>query len=57
MNILNLIGRNKELFTEDIAHYEKELQQIVGNARFLVIGGAGSIGQAGTKEIFKHKKI
>jgi FlaA1/EpsC-like NDP-sugar epimerase len=57
MNILNLIGRKKELFTEDIAHHENELQQIVGSARFLVIGIAGSIGQAVTKEIFKHKKM
>ncbi|MFP4024612.1 MAG: UDP-N-acetylglucosamine 4,6-dehydratase [Thiohalospira sp.] len=54
MNMLHLIGRNKELFTEDIHQHEKELQQIVSNSRFLVIGGAGSIGQAVTKEIFKR---
>jgi UDP-N-acetylglucosamine 4,6-dehydratase len=54
MNILFLIGRNKELFTEDIANYEKELSEIVRSSRFLVIGGAGSIGQAVTKEIFKR---
>lgn len=55
MNILKLIGRNKELFTEDIGKHEKELTEIVNSARFLVIGGAGSIGQALTKEIFKRK--
>ncbi|NCC74288.1 MAG: NAD-dependent epimerase/dehydratase family protein, partial [Sphingobacteriia bacterium] len=54
MNILKLIGRNKELFTEDIAKHEKELSEIVKTSRFLVIGGAGSIGQAVTKEIFKR---
>jgi FlaA1/EpsC-like NDP-sugar epimerase len=54
MNILELIGRNKELFANDIANHEKELSQIVGSSRFLVIGGAGSIGQAVTKEIFKR---
>lgn len=54
MNILNLIGRDKELFTEDIANHEKELSEIVGSSRFLVVGGAGSIGQAVTKEIFKR---
>lgn len=54
MNILSLIGRTKELFTEDIAKYEKELSLIVQASRFLVIGGAGSIGQAVTKEIFKR---
>src|SRR5574344_1765502 len=51
---LNLIGRNKELFKEDIQTYEKELSKIVSNSTFLVIGGAGSIGQAVTKEIFKR---
>lgn len=54
MDILSLIGRNKELFTEDIAKHEKELSEIVMASRFLVIGGAGSIGQAVTKEIFKR---
>jgi len=54
MNILKLIGREKELFTEDIAKHEKELEEIVSSSRFLVIGGAGSIGQAVTKEIFKR---
>jgi len=52
--MLNLIGRDKELFTEDIQQHEKELRQTVSNSRFLVIGGAGSIGQAVTKEIFKR---
>ena len=54
MNILNLIGRNKELFAEDVASHEKELSEEVSISRFLVIGGAGSIGQAVTKEIFKR---
>lgn len=54
MNILNLIGREHELFSEDITSNEKELADIVGSSRFLVIGGAGSIGQAVTKEIFKR---
>lgn len=52
--ILNLIGRIKELFIEDINKYDKELKEIVSNSSFLVIGGAGSIGQAVTKEIFKR---
>lgn len=54
MNILNLIGRENELFAEDIAKHEKELKGIVSSSSFLVIGGAGSIGQAVTKEIFKR---
>ena len=54
MNILKLIGRENELFQDDIGIYENELKSIVNNSRFLVIGGAGSIGQAVTKEIFKR---
>ena len=52
--ILNLIGRSKELFTEDINNFNNELKKIVSSSTFLVIGGAGSIGQAVTKEIFKR---
>ncbi len=54
MNILSLIGREKELFEEDVKKHEKELCEIVSASRFLVIGGAGSIGQAVTREIFKR---
>lgn len=54
MNILSLIGRTNELFSHDIANHEKELGLIVSNSKFLVIGGAGSIGSATTKEIFKR---
>lgn len=55
MNTLNLIGRDKELFATDISNNAEKLNAIVGKSRFLVIGGAGSIGQAVTKEIFKRK--
>ncbi len=54
MNILKLIGRTEELFTEDVSQREKELTKIVSSSRFLVIGGAGSIGSATTKEIFRR---
>jgi FlaA1/EpsC-like NDP-sugar epimerase len=54
MDILSLIGRKEELFTKDIFNHEKELSEKIGSSRFLVIGGAGSIGQAVTKEIFKR---
>ena len=55
MNILNLIGREQMLFTNDILNHQNELQNIVSSSSFLVLGGAGSIGQAVTKEIFKRK--
>src|SRR6218665_3904795 len=54
MNVLNLIGRVKPLLTNDIATFDNELKNLVQNSTFLVIGGAGSIGQAVTKEIFKR---
>lgn len=54
MDILHLIGRTNELFSNDIKNHEKELTTIVSNSKFLVIGGAGSIGSATTKEIFKR---
>lgn len=52
--VLPLIGRSKALFTQDVSNCEKELKSIVSESRFLVLGGAGSIGQAVTKEIFKR---
>ncbi|QMJ02406.1 UDP-N-acetylglucosamine 4,6-dehydratase [Citrobacter freundii] len=54
-NILQLIGRDDKLFTSDIARHEKELSHIIADSRFLVLGGAGSIGQAVTKELFKRQ--
>lgn len=56
-NILNLIGRDKLLFENDIKSHEPVLQRIVSESSFLVIGGAGSIGQAVTKEIFKRNPL
>jgi len=51
---LSLIGRDKTLFLRDIKKSESELKEIISQSKFLVIGGAGSIGQAVTKEIFKR---
>ncbi len=52
--MLSLIGREKALFSNDIENHEDELKSIVSSSSFLVLGGAGSIGQAVTKEIFKR---
>lgn len=54
MELLHLIGREKELFINDVAAHENVLHEKVNTSSFLVIGGAGSIGQAVTKEIFKR---
>jgi len=53
-SVLSLIGRDKELFFADVQNSEAKLTEIVSSSRFLVLGGAGSIGQAVTKEIFKR---
>lgn len=57
MDTLNLIGRVSELFTKDLKEFNDELSIIVRSSRFLVIGGAGSIGQATVKEIFKRNPL
>ena len=57
MNILKLIGREEEIFDKDISTYESKLSKTIGQSSFLVIGGAGSIGQAVTKEIFKRNPL
>jgi FlaA1/EpsC-like NDP-sugar epimerase len=57
MDILELIGRTAPLFEVDVACRRKELEDLVLNSRFLVIGGAGSIGQAVTREIFKRNPL
>ena len=51
-NILPLIGRTKPLFVEDLGKIESEISDIVKNSRFLVIGGAGTIGSAICRELF-----
>jgi FlaA1/EpsC-like NDP-sugar epimerase len=54
LHFLNLLKRDKYLFEDDISKHSKELNEIVRKSSFLVIGGAGSIGQAVSKEIFKR---
>jgi len=54
VDYLSLIGRSEALFSSDISSYEEELRTAIGRSRFLVIGAAGSIGQAVSREIFKR---
>lgn len=56
-SILSLLGRDTELFANDLQHCERQLSDQVACSSFLVIGGAGSIGQAVSKEIFKRKPL
>jgi len=54
-SVLNLLGRRRRLFEEDLRAAEAELADRVAAGSFLVIGGAGSIGQAVVKELFRRR--
>jgi len=54
MNFLEIVGRHETLFDKDISENLRKLTGYVETSRFLVIGGAGSIGQAVVREIFKR---
>ena len=54
MNILELLGRSENLFDSDLVEHEMHLTEAIKGGSFLVLGGAGSIGNAVTKEIFKR---
>ncbi len=51
---LNLLGRDKKLFESDLDANKSEINKIISESSFLVIGGAGSIGQSVAIEIFKR---
>lgn len=53
MNALNLLGRQEPLFDRDIANHYPLIREKLASARCLVIGGAGTIGQAVSRELFK----
>ena len=52
--MLSLIHRNHYLFDDDISINNQFLKNEIQNSSFLVLGGAGTIGQAVTKQIFKR---
>jgi FlaA1/EpsC-like NDP-sugar epimerase len=51
---LSLIGRTEPLFADDVSACESQIVERAHGGSFLVIGGAGSIGQAVVKELFKR---
>lgn len=57
MNILSLIDRNLPLFEKDLSSSSAEIKNLISKGRFLILGGAGSIGQAVTLEIFKRDPL
>jgi len=55
MDLSVIIGRRSGLFSNDISEFDKELQALIVGARFLLVGGAGSIGKALAREVFARK--
>lgn len=51
-SILEMIGRSQPLFAEDLAEHGNEIAEHVKASRFLVIGGAGSIGSEVVRQLF-----
>ncbi|EKE75425.1 UDP-N-acetylglucosamine 4,6-dehydratase [Gallaecimonas xiamenensis] len=54
-DLLSLIGRTQPLFEADLKAHNDNLADRVAAGRFLVLGGAGSIGQAVVKELFSRQ--
>lgn len=54
MNEMKIIGRKLPLFQDDLFRLQNEILARVEEKSFLVIGGAGTIGHAVTKEIFER---
>ena len=55
ISLLEIVGREAPLFEEDLREHEAELSELIANSRFLVVGGAGSIGGAVVHELFARK--
>lgn len=51
---LTILGRARELFTDDILHWESELYDAISGSKCLVIGAAGTIGQAVCFELLQR---
>ena len=56
-NIYDYLDRTNSLFQDDLLNHEREIFQIINRSKFLVLGGAGTIGQALVKEIFKREPL
>jgi FlaA1/EpsC-like NDP-sugar epimerase len=55
LQIEKIIGRKQNLFLEDFNTNKNEIEREIKKSSFLIIGAAGSIGQAVSFEIFKRK--
>jgi FlaA1/EpsC-like NDP-sugar epimerase len=51
---LELLNRKKSIFVNDLEFLKTKIKKNIKKSNFLVLGAAGTIGQAVTKEIFKR---
>jgi FlaA1/EpsC-like NDP-sugar epimerase len=54
-SMLKLVGRSEALLALDMAQYQQPLAERVSQSAFLVLGAAGTIGQAVVREIFSRQ--
>jgi FlaA1/EpsC-like NDP-sugar epimerase len=55
LEVLSLLGRDRALFVRDLTAHQAELAEGIRGTSFLVLGGAGSIGQQVVKAIFPYQ--
>ena len=55
MNDFEIFDRDTSLFSEDLLVNSDAIGNAITGARFMIIGGAGTIGQATAKAIYRHK--
>ena len=55
MKTLKIINRNQPLFEDDVLSLKDELFEKINNSSILVVGAAGTIGQAVTIELIKRE--
>ena len=55
IDVSNLLGRKTNLFDSDFADKEYDIRRAISKSSILILGGAGSIGQAVTKGLLELK--
>lgn len=50
-----ILGRSSSFMSDDILIYSDELKKVISNAKILIIGAAGSIGQSFVLEVLKYQ--
>ena len=55
LDVFNLISRSRPIFIDAIAQSESAMCAEIKRSKFLVIGGAGTIGQAVVMEIYSRQ--